>query len=249
MDEELKKELYRTRKERRKKRDLPRHALGVRVLPKCPAKGMKLARRLGPPHTDVGHICQECRCKQTAGGGTTHFGVGYCYTHEKLYSKEMNERVAMNQAHAIQQGYPDKPYRYLDNKDYAEAIAKKADECEGVLHSREEAIVIQSQIQRVLNSLNGTGEVTERVGKDGDLEDASDEVKIKLLARLTTAYSQLAKLELAISDDKYVPIEQVMAWISAFVRIIEQKTDEETYNEILKEVKKVPQPRPGRKKR
>lgn len=249
MDEKIKEELKKTAEERRVKRATVRRSLGVKILPKCPAKNWSKAKRLGEPHTKSLHVCQECRCGATAGAGTSHFGVGFCFRHEKRQGKEINERVAMDQAHAIQQGYPDKPYRYLNNKDYADEIAKKADECEGVLHSREEAIVIQTQIQRVLNSLNGTEQLTERVGKEGILEDASDEVKIKLLSRLTTAYSQLAKLELAISDDKYVPIEQVMAWISAFVRIIEQNTDEETYNEILKEVKKVPQPRPGRKKR
>jgi hypothetical protein len=58
----------------------------------------------------------------------------------------------------------------------------------------------------------------------------------------------MVKLEFQVTDDKYIPIEQVMTWISAFIRIIEQKVPKELYAEIIDEVKKVPQPKPGRGK-
>ena len=152
----------------------------------------------------------------------------------------------MNQANAIQQGYPDKPYRYLDNSEYAKEIQKRADECEGIMSAREEAIIIQTQIQRLLKEMD-KDTFTEST-KNGP-QPASDGYKVTLLTRLTTAYANLAKLEFQITDDRYVPVEQVMSWIAAFVRIIEQKIPKELYNEIIEEVKKVPQPRSGRRKK
>jgi hypothetical protein len=215
-------------------------------LPRCPAKARNRARKLGPPHTDEKHVCDECRCQKTAGEGTTHYGVGYCKKHERHRPIEEGKRIAYMQAYAIQQGFPDHPYRYMDVGEYSKEIQKRADECKGVQSSREEIIVLRSQIQNVLNAINGEKDMTSK-GRFG-LEEASDIEKITLLTKLTSALGALTKVELAITDDKYVPVEQVMTWIAAFVRVIEQKVPVELFSEIIEEVKQIPQPKPGRRK-
>jgi hypothetical protein len=244
-------ELNETQVDRKARKRKALAALGLpstHKLPKCPHRSWRKAVKLGAPHTDAGHVCNECRCDKSAGTGTPHVGVGYCYIHERRHPKRVNQEVATNMANAIQQGYPDKPYRYIDNSEYAEEIQRKADECETVLSAREEAIVIQTQIQRLIKEMSDPNSSFTESTKNGP-QPASDGYKIAILTKLTATYATLAKLEFQITDDRYVPVEQVMSWIASFVRIIEQKIPKELYDEIIEEVKKVPQPRSGRRKK
>ena len=236
-------------RERRARGVSAARALGLTsrtILPKCPCKSVSRARNLGAPHNEAGHSCQECRCIHTAGAGTSHYGVGPCHAHERAMGKKVAEKMIMAQAYAIQRGYPDKPFRYLDTSEYSAEIHSAAEKCKNVITVREELSVIQVQLQEILDAINGKRSFTES-SKNGPVE-ASDGYKVTLLTKLTKAICDMVKLEFQVTDDKYIPIEQVMTWISAFIRIIEQKVPKELYAEIIDEVKKVPQPKPGRGK-
>ena len=93
---------------------MPRRALFVR----CPARSMTLALKLAKAGDDThlaeGHCCEKCRCPHIAGRGTKgdfygigadtgHYGVGFCYMHERGGRRGVAQKFAENHMANLQQ--------------------------------------------------------------------------------------------------------------------------------------------------
>lgn len=212
-------------------------SLGLRAndpLPKCPAKCTNKAKRLGEEHTEAGHICEECRCGHTAGMGTEHYGVGYCVFHEnaKAYKGSAKE-VAHTQKIALQQGYPDKVYRYQSSDKYLEKTREAADAAQGRHQLKEEIAVLRMLLQKYLKQIEDITEVSEET--------------IKSVSKLTSTIAKLAAVELNVTDDDYIHKDEVKGWLYLIIRAIQEEvTDPLLQDALFKRIKELPNPTTGR---
>jgi len=219
-------------------------------LPRCPAKSniaIKGFEEAGDfSHSNRKHQCNECRCHRTAGLGTNHLGVGYCFYHESGRRMSNAVSVARNMKVAIQQGYPDEPWRYKSNETYLSEVREAAEKAQDVLSMREELNVLRTTIQQIVSSWDERGEFTELY--KGEEIPASDATKAGILAKLIDSIGKLARVQLDVTSEDYVHAEEVKMWIGEFIRIIENTVTEEQFESIIEEIKKVPQPMTGKRK-
>lgn len=227
-------------------------ALGIRLndpLPRCPAKSRKKARALrdagDTSHLGRSHVCPECRCEHVAGMGTSHYGVGYCWYHEGGVMTSRARVAAVNQKHAIQQGYPDEPWVYLSHDKYLEKVRESACEAKAFLSLKEEMLLLKTSLQKLVDSWSDRGTFTESYR--GTEVPASDRTKAEVLAKLVDGVGKLAKIQLDVTSEEYVHVAEVKMWIGEFIRIIESVVSEEQFGDIVEQIKKVPQPMPGKR--
>lgn len=204
-------------------------------------------------HSGDKHICDECRCGRTAGQGTEHYGIGFCFEHENCCgaSRRNNTLVAENQKEAILQGYPDKVYKYQSNDKYMDKIREVAEESGGMTDLREEMILLRSKLQELVNEFEGTnkGNLTEGYDKDGRVRAMTDATYYKLLGDLTVKLARLTSVNLTVTESDYVHVDQVNIWFAQVIRIIQQSLEaenKEEYDSIIEQIKVVPQMTKGR---
>jgi len=205
-------------------------------LPKCPAKCGNKAKKLGAPHTDAGHRCNQCDCGHVAGMGTKHYGVGYCVFHEnaKAY-KGSSEEVAHRQKVALQQGYPDQLYKYKSTDETFKEIREAAEKAQGRHQLREEVVVLRGALQKYIKQIDE--KVHQHITDDN----------VNSLARLTTSIAKLARVELDVTDVDYIHKDEVKSWLYAILRAVQEEiTDPEEQKKLLERLVKIPDPTTGR---
>ncbi len=198
-------------------------------------------------HSEKNHSCDLCRCKKTAGVGTEHYGVGYCYNHDQGIRTGKSALISRNMKIAAQQGYPDEPWRYQTDDKYLSKIREDALHAKEFLSLKEEMLLLKSNLQKVVDSWTERGGFTEMYR--GVPIEASDETKTTVLTKLTDSVGKLARIHLDVTSEDYVHIEEVKIWLSEFIRIIENAVSEEQFGKIVTEIKEVPQPMTGKRKR
>ena len=97
-------------------------------------------------HSGPGHVCDQCRCRNVAGKGTNHYGVGFCHVHEKGRRKTQARAFARNQALAIRQGWP-MPYQYESENEYLARIAEQSQEARQILDTQAEINLLRATLQ------------------------------------------------------------------------------------------------------
>lgn len=187
-------------------------------------------------HDDPGHICDECRCRFTAGYGTSHLGVGYCIVHDRDLRYVKHARQVMEaQKIAIQQGYPEKAWRYAvtDPDGYVAEIRKAAEDAQGSLDLREEVVLVRSEIQRLLKDCEN-GEFRVRVGspRDGyEYVRADDMEKAKVLNALVRSLSRISVDNLRLTEDEMVSKDRLKVWAAGTISIIERMAPDKRFRD------------------
>lgn len=189
----------------------------TRKFPRCPAKsGLFLNKQAAKgdfSHHVHDHICEQCRCGNTAGRGTSgdfygigmdtgHFGVGYCAYHEKRLSKERAERIAREHVQFMQS--------------YGDA-AITADQFDKLSRTEASEVAKYNEMQRgidlVLRTLREyedrakTGVFNEYV--QGQLLPASDKSKIETAINLAKAIASIKKDEFRMDANSYIHVDQL----------------------------------------
>jgi hypothetical protein len=160
--------------------------------------------------------------------------VGYCVYHEnaKAY-KGTAQEVAHAQKVALQQGFPDKVYKYQSSDEKFSEIREAAEQAQGRHQLREEVVVLRAALQKYINQLD-------------DVERITDD-HINSLARLTTSIAKLAKVELSITDNDYIHKDEVKGWAYQILRAVQEEvTDMELQRVLLERLAKIPEPTTGR---
>ena len=122
---------YEERVEAEIRRERAKKALGLQRWQKLPRCGHKIKSKVKRfedagdfSHSAKDHYCPECTCQMTAGSGTDHFGVGWCYRHERAHwNKTCDDRVRL-MTEAIRAGLPERAYQYTTS----DAVLKKIQE-------------------------------------------------------------------------------------------------------------------------
>lgn len=213
-------------------------ALGIpnhMKLPRCMAK-RKMALRHLEGHDAPDHICDDCRCRFVAGYGTSHYGVGYCIVHEHDPRYRGHARRVM-EAHkvAIQQGYPDKAYKYAvaDPDGYVAEIRKAAEDARGVTDLREEIVLVRSELQRMLKEYEG-GNFKVRVGspRDGfEYVQADDMERSKALNALVRSLSRISVDNLRLTEDEMVSKDKLKVWAAGTISIVERMSPDKRFRD------------------
>lgn len=204
-------------------------------LPRCMAK-RKMALRHLEGHDAPDHICDDCRCRFVAGYGTSHYGVGYCIVHEHDPRYRGHARRVM-EAHkvAIQQGYPDKAYKYAvaDPDGYVEEIRKAAEDARGVTDLREEIVLVRSELQRMLKEYEG-GNFKVRVGSARDgfkYVEADDMERSKALNALVRSLSRISVDNLRLTEDEMVSKDKLKVWAAGTISIVERMSPDKRFRD------------------
>jgi hypothetical protein len=200
------------------------------------------------------HVCNDCRCQRTAGWGTKHFGVGYCWYHDI----DSARRLAKAQTIALRQGYPLDPIRYKSDSVFIEDVRRQAEDSGNVLSMRDELIVLRTHLQEFEKYWRTTGvdHLTMKTAR-GE-ERMTDDVKLLSLVRLTNAISRLSRDQYVITEADYVAVDEVKTWFWAIIQALERNHRKLLSSELDKkdflaammhDLREIPQPKTGRKAR
>lgn len=236
-----------------------RHSLGMNPherFNRCRGKSRTAVRAFeakgDTSHSERGHLCDLCRCKRIAGAHTEHYGIGYCFDHENVTgSSRRNSKLMMEaQLAAIRMGYPDKVYKYETTNQYVDRIREQAEQSGGMTDLREELNVLRGHMQELMSAFSaGKDGLTEGHDKDGVPLRMTDKTYIQLVAKLAMTVGTMSKTNLVITENDYVHVDQVNIWFAQVVRILQRTLEAEhpiEYEEIIKQVKEIPQMTKGR---
>jgi len=200
------------------------------------------------------HICDFCRCKKTAGWGTTHYGTGMCYWHDV----DVGRKVSKSMAIAMQQGYPLNPIKYKSDRDYIEEVRKMAEAAHGRLDLGEDLNVLRAHIQEMEKLWEAKGEDAMTMKTKDGAAEMTDDVKLTHLTKLIKAVSDLSRNAYVIEESDYVHIDEVKQWLWAIYKMVDDKckrliTGELDQNDLLAsfqgELKNISMPKTGRRKK
>ena len=244
--------------EARRKQDRAKRGLGLnrmQMLPRCAHKLQAKVKRFEAAgdfsHSDKKHWCQECTCKNTAGSGTDHFGVGWCQPHEKCHcDKDCKQRVDL-MTQAIRAGAPNSVWEFQSTSKYFAKIQKEANNSQGLIGMREQQVVVIDLVQQLLDCSNGgtktNGKPFTESSKDGPVR-ASDATMFKLMNQCAATLARLAQVELVIKDEDFTHWDECQVFVLSIVKIVESLMEKEDFGKFMKELSSVPQPRRGRKR-
>lgn len=221
--------------------------------PKCPCrsnKRMEKAKLAGEMCEDCmkpgKSPCEKCRCTRIAGSGTEHYGVGFCYDHEGGRRRKVADHFAKNHAIAMQQGYPLKPVRYKSANEILVDIQEDEVEARAKMSTMAELDMLRSKMQELESKLYEREEKP-TVYKNGKLMDASDEDVINMVTKLAKGIGDLAKINLDVTEQDYIHINEIKLWLSAVVNMTRAEfKDGDSFEQWLRKFMEIPQPQAGR---
>lgn len=198
------------------------------------------------------HICEKCRCKRTAGQGTKHYGVGYCYYHDINGSRV----IAKSMAIALQQGYPLDPIKYRTETEYIDQVREQAEQAQGRLSVGEEINLVRAHLQEfeLMWRKVGAEGMTMRAGTK--VAPMTDDVKLELLVKLADTVSKLTRDSYVITESDYCHIDEIKVWLWEIWQCIQRNInrmlcgdlkDVDLEAAIKQEFKLIPLPKTGRK--
>jgi hypothetical protein len=201
-------------------------------------------------HSSKRHICPECCCQRVAGFGTKHVGVGWCLRHEKAYSFRARRLREEAMADNIRKGFPVNAMEVRSPEEHMKELERQADESRSILSMREDFKTATEFVAELVEVVR-TGQrpdgsrFTEKF-KDGS-GSASDITLIETMIKLMDLKTKQAKIELEIQEDQYVSIDETRIFYAEVFRLIRTVVSDEQFQEIIKLVSRVPNPRTGRK--
>ena len=230
-------------------------SLGVKkedCLPRCPAGSIAKRKKLqaaGEACDDCGkrgHTpCHKCRCPSTCGSGTEHYGVGFCFSHEKGRNRAIAEKYARTHKTALQQGFPLKPVRYVSDNDYLVQIQEEAVDAREKMETVRELDLVRAKLQEFEDKIYADDF---KVLFKGELVPAGDDVKIDAVTKLTRAIGSLAKINLEVTDSDYIHKNEIKLWFQEILNVTRAAmTSDEEFEEWLDKFKQIPVPQSGRK--
>jgi len=250
----------------RRERENIRISLGLPKnvpFPRCPGKGQRqwydpfryeLEKKGDFSHSAYTHRCEICRCKHTAGWGTPHYGVGYCYYHDL---GKNNRKLAQHMAIAIQQGYPADPVKYRSDRDYIEKIKEMADEANSRLNLNAELDLLRAHLLE-LEELYSKKDASGLTMKGhGGAVPMTDDVKIDRVVKLVKAVGEIAKQSYVITENEYVHVDECKIWLWGIYQMLEglckklllqELKPDQLLTAIQSGMKNVTLPRTGRRK-
>jgi len=229
----------------------------IRCRGKLHAKVRKFERQGDFSHSGSSrqHICDKCRCKHTAGWGTTHYGVGYCWYHD-IDAKRM---MAKAQTIALRQGYPLDPIKYKSDSDYIDDIRRQAEDSGNILGMRDELVLLRTHLQEFENfwkTADPAKKLTMKTARGA--ENMTDDIKLSLLVKLTKAISRLSRDQYVITESDFIAVDEVKIWLWAIIQSLERNHRKLMAGELDKkdflaammaDLRAIPQPKQGRSKR
>jgi hypothetical protein len=225
-------------------------------LPRCGhwsrSKAEKLAKEGDDSHMKSSHVCELCMCELAAGKGTHHLGVGWCYRHEKGHSHKDCEARATAMTTAIRSGYPARVFKYRSSEAVLEKIRTEAKEAKESISMREEMNLVRSMMQNLIGYFEGgtkpDGSAFTESGVKG-VRPASDATLYEMILKGVSELTKSAKLELEITEQDYVHMDEVKVFFGEFARIVSAHVGDELFHKILDEVKLIPEPRNGKSRK
>jgi len=232
-------------------------------LPRCGhwsrAKAEKLAKEGDPSHLERGHICDQCACTNVAGKGTSentkigsHYGVGWCYIHEKAHNAtQCQERVDLMTS-LIRQGFPQK-FQYRSANDSLAKIYKAEEDGLVQTDMRDNQMLLINMVQQVLDCFEGGdkpngAKFTGGTNKFGDLTDATDVQMAMVIDRFMNTMIKAAKMQLEITSSDYCHQDEVKVFFGQIMRIVQNAVSQDQLDAIMKAVMEVEQPRTGKRR-
>jgi hypothetical protein len=195
------------------------------LLPRCPAKNVKHARRLADQgdtiHVRLDHAaCDLCRCTHVAGWGTKgrfwsdspeweqygHYGVGWCAIHGNGPKRKFRDlEFAIAHMKAIQQH----GRAMTVSQDYEQIMKQEAEEARDAQETVENILELQSYLREFREKFKDPdANLTERGGKDGDIQ-MTDATKARLLVEMSKAVSSMAKDRFYLNSLDYISVDQL----------------------------------------
>jgi hypothetical protein len=149
--------------------------------PRCSAKNKAFVKKCEAKgdfsHSNRLHRCDECRCPRTAGHATAskwgdyfgigektgHFGVGYCYSHEKGRYGKVYEQFLKNQISVVR-SYGKMALERAGYQEIAKIEAKEARQSDEI---RQSLVRLEEYITDFIDKMKNDSNLTGSVGKFG----------------------------------------------------------------------------------
>ena len=165
------------------------------AFPRCPAKSRSkikmLAKSGEPDHADPKHFCEDCCCKYIAGQGTDHYGIGFCYHHEKGTRGQWCGEVAKRHHEVVRTGR--NPAQYFDPKGYIEQMSEEVEKEKSNAELRTEIDLIRGHMQELLELASADGKKRDRCA------DAMDALAKALSDNTSVTDNHIIQLEDAVN--------------------------------------------------
>jgi hypothetical protein len=200
------------------------------------------------------HTCDACRCKHVSGWGTPHYGVGYCWYHDR----DSGRKMAKSQAIAIRQGYPLDPIKYHSDSRYIEDVRQQAEDSGQVLGMRDELVLLRTHLQEFEKFYRtaGPGHLTMKTAR-GEAP-MTDDIKLGMLVKLASAISRLSRDQFVITEQDFISVDEVKTWFWAIIQALERNCRKLVAEEIdrkdflptmMRDLREIPMPKQGRGKK
>lgn len=194
---------------------------------RCPAKDSRksftFAKEGDDSHLAGGHVCEKCRCSAVAGSGTKgdfyglgehtgHYGVGFCYRHERGRRAGVALSYARNQMLSLQQvGRAEHPGEdQIKVMEYEAQISQENQEIrQGILLVKKTLEDFQKLVDD--KSLTETGKFGPR--------PASDATRIGLACQVARTLSALVKEKYAIESGDYIHVDELKTRIPQMISL------------------------------
>lgn len=230
-------------------------------------------------HSGKKHKCRECTCQRIAGQGTSektksgdHFGVGWCFFHEKIHSIQDCLAHAKAMRDAIREGYPCNMVTNMSETEYEVMLSQKVSSANEMISLRDSQKTIIDLGTDILEYIKGKKKIVVKYDENGDpvldaegheitetkyftesykgdSVRASDATLFETYRKFAETNAKIAKLELDITDNDYMHIDCVAVTIGEIHRIARGIMDEGQYKEFISKVKLIKDPSAGKRRK
>jgi hypothetical protein len=200
------------------------------------------------------HLCDACRCKRVGGWGTKHYGVGYCWYHDVDSARKM----AKSQTIALRQGYPLDPIKYKSDQDYIDDVRQQAQASGNILSLRDDLVLLRAHLQEFEKFWREAGPNELKMKTAHGASKMTDDVKIACLTKLVNAVSRLSRDQYIITEQDYISLDEIKTWFWAIIQALERNCRKLVAEELdkkeflpamMKELREIPEPKTGRKRK
>ena len=180
-------------------------------------------------HSEKWHICDKCRCPNVAGFGTKgdywgvgenagHFGVGWCYIHEKTKSRKRHALTyARRHMQAVQKFGSSNAA--LDGFEYKKMAEMQAEEAKSQIEMRDGIDLVRNTLEKFKESCS---EANLLEYQNRALVPASDVTRIKLALEIAKTLSGLLKDKVYIDSTSYLHVDDVKIRVVRTIQLVEQ---------------------------
>lgn len=204
-----------------------------RLFPRCPGKALRkvsvMMKKGDDTHRDSHHLCEKCRCEHTAGYGTRgdfyglgeqtgHFGVGYCYYHEKELGPVRAHEFAVQHLKAIQ-SVGDKMSTATQFEEVAKLEAKEVEKYNEMRRGLDLVITTLKEFESIVSNKGLTEYVSGPRGEGAQLADASDVTRMDLALRIAKTLTGIKLDEFRMRADEYIHIDELAVRLPKMIEL------------------------------